>query len=48
MGAGDGGKGCEALDVGVGGFIIEWLFNLLLLRWVVCVACLLRLSVGSY
>ncbi len=36
------GKGCEALDAGVGGFIIKWLLNLLLLRWVVSVAFLLR------
>jgi hypothetical protein len=36
-----------ALDTGVGGFIIEWLFNLLLLRWVVLGPCLLRQGVGS-
>ncbi len=38
----EGHKGCEAMDAGVGGFIIAWLFNLLLFRWVVCVAFLLR------
>ncbi len=38
----EGHKGCDALDAGVGEFIIEWLFNLLLPPWVVCVAFLLR------
>jgi hypothetical protein len=43
-----GGKSdLAAPDAGVGGFIIEWLFNLLLLCWVLCVAFLLRKGVIS-